>query len=201
MMFLRYESFKEYIRLYPVTSVLLLINLAVYIAMLVTGDPHDADTLIRFGAQVNAPPYQTEFWRYVTSMFVHIGFEHLLFNGFALFVFAPPLERMLGTLRYIALYLGSGVAGNLLSQLLYTEVHVSAGASGAIYGVFAAFAYLGWLRKDLFDRQSRTTVTTMLVIGLVYSLIVPRVNLYAHLGGFAGGFLILHVMLYWRRQR
>ena len=199
MMFLRYEKLSDYIKYYPVTTVLLLMNIAVFAAMLIVGSPYNTDTLIRFGAQVNVPPYQTEFWRYITSLFIHIGFEHLLFNCFALFVFAPPLERILGKIRYIVFYLGSGFTGNLVSQLLDTNVHVSAGASGAIYGIFAAFAYLGWLRKDLFDKQSRLTVRTMLIIGIVYSFIVPKVNLYAHLGGLAGGFLILHIMLHWRR--
>jgi rhomboid protease GluP len=200
MMFIRYEKPKEYLRLYPVTTTLLLIIVAVFVAMLIAGNPTDPETLIRFGAQVNAPPYQSEWWRYVTALFIHIGFEHLLFNGFAIFVFAPPLERMLGNIRYLALFLGSGIIGNLAGQLLYRDVNVSAGASGAIYGVFAAFAYLSWFRKDVFDKQSRKTVMTMLIIGLIYSLIVPRVNLYAHLGGFVGGFLILHIMLHWRRS-
>jgi membrane associated rhomboid family serine protease len=85
--------------------------------------------------------------------------------------------------------------------LLYKDVHVSAGASGAIYGIFAAYAYLSWLRKGLFDKQTRSTVNVMLAIGLIYSLLVPKVNLYAHLGGFIGGFLILHVMIHWGRKR
>jgi rhomboid protease GluP len=201
MLFLRYESLKEYIRLYPVTALLLLVNVAVFIAMLIAGDPRSHETLIRFGAQLNIPPYQTEYWRYLTALFVHIGFEHLLFNGFALFVFAAPLERLLGKLPYLLFYLGSGVAGNLFSQLMAREAYVSAGASGAIYGVFAAFAYLSWLRKDLFDRQTRTAVTVMLVIGVVYSFLVPQVNLYAHLGGMIGGFLIMHIMLHARQKR
>jgi len=201
MLFLRYESLKEYIRLYPVTALLLLVNIAVFIAMLIAGDPRSHETLIRFGAQLNIPPYQTEYWRYLTALFVHIGFEHLLFNGFALFVFAAPLERLLGKLPYLLFYLGSGVAGNLFSQLMAREAYVSAGASGAIYGVFAAFAYLSWLRKDLFDRQTRTAVTVMLVIGVVYSFLVPQVNLYAHLGGMIGGFLIMHIMLHARQKR
>ncbi|MCC2683125.1 MAG: rhomboid family protein [Paenibacillaceae bacterium] len=201
MIFLRYEKPMQYIRMYPVTTAILLIIIAVFAAMLITGSPTDPETLIRFGAQVNAPPYESQLWRIVTAMFIHIGFEHLLFNGFALYVFAPPLERMLGKLKYTLLYFGSGIVGNLAGQLLYQDVHVSAGASGAIYGVFAAYAYLSWLRKGLFDKQTRSTVNVMLAMGLIYTLLVPKVNLYAHLGGFVGGFLILHVMIHWGRKR
>jgi len=199
MIFLRYESPKEYIRLYPVTTIILLINIALYVAMWVVGSPYDKDTLIRFGAHVNVAPFHTELWRYIAAQFLHIGFEHLLFNSFSLFVFAAPLERLLGKLRYIGLYLGSGIAGGLLSQLLSKGIVVSAGASGGIYGVFAAFAYLSWLRKDLFDQATRKTVITILIIGFVYSF-MPQVNLFAHLGGFIGGFLILHIMLYMRHR-
>jgi membrane associated rhomboid family serine protease len=199
-MFFRYESFRQYLRLYPLTSMILAANLIVYLLMLLTGQPKDTDTLIRFGAMVNEPPYRNEYWRYFTSMFVHIGFEHLLFNGFALFVFTPPMERIAGRLRYLILYLGSGLAGNLATVLLSPDPFVSAGASGAIYGIFGAFLYLILLRKDLFDQSARTTVYSMLGLGLVYSLAVPGVNFYAHAGGFAGGFLLLHILMHASRR-
>lgn len=201
MMFMRYESFREYIRLYPIVSVLIMINIAVYAAMLIVGSPYDVETLVRFGAQYSLPPFDTEYWRWITSMFIHGNFEHILFNCFALFVFTPPMERMLGKIRFILLYFLSGIAASLLSQMMYPKWPpvISVGASGAIYGVFGAFACLFLLRKPLFDRGSRTTLTVMLVMGFLYSLLIPQVNLYAHLGGFIAGFLILWGLLQFNR--
>lgn len=199
-MFMRYENLGQYLRLYPVVSALIVINIVVYAAMWIVGSPYNAVTLVEFGAQVNAPPYDTQYWRLITAMFLHGSFEHILFNCFALFVFIPPMERILGKLRFIGLYVCSGIAGGLLSQWLYTGLVVSVGASGAIYGIFGAFACLFLLRKHLFDKGSRTTLTVMLVMGFLYSVLIPQVSLFGHLGGFLGGFILMALLLYTKRS-
>lgn len=159
------------------------------------GSSTDEETLIRFGALVNVPPFAGEYWRYFAAMFLHIGFDHLLFNSFSIFVFAPPLERLLGHWRYAIFYLGSGLAGNLISELLFRGVHISAGASGAIYGIFAAYLYIAIFRKAAIDKQSATTIKTVLVVGVIYSFLIPNVNWYAHLGGFVAGMLLFRQMI------
>lgn len=203
MLFMRYESLREYIRLYPVISTLMILNILAFVAMLIVGSPNSGKTLVEFGAMYTLTPYDTQYWRYLTSMFLHHGFEHFIFNSFALFVFTPPMERILGKIRFVFLYLLSGIAGSYLSQLLYPEWPpvVSVGASGAIYGVFGAFACLFLLRKQMFDKGSRTTLTVMLVMGFLYSIFIPNINIYAHLGGFIAGFIMLWIMLQLRQLR
>lgn len=159
------------------------------------GGSTDEETLIQFGALLNVPPYAGEYWRYMAAMFLHIGFDHLLFNSFSIFVFAPPLERLLGPWRYAIFYLGSGLAGNLISELLFRDVHLSAGASGAIYGIFAAYLYIALFRKEAIDKQSAVTIKVVLAVGVVYSFLISNVNWYAHLGGFAGGMLLFRQMI------
>ncbi|MFH5186245.1 rhomboid family intramembrane serine protease [Paenibacillus sp. TAB 01] len=146
-MFLRTESLKQYVRLYPVTTVLICIHLVVLGLMEWTGSSEDSRTLLRFGALFDLPGMVPEWWRYITAMFVHIGFAHLFFNSFTLYVFAPPLERMLGVWRYALLYLLCGIAGNLASAWFHSDYFISAGASGAIYGVYAAYLFLAIFRK------------------------------------------------------
>ncbi|RAV21326.1 rhomboid family intramembrane serine protease [Paenibacillus contaminans] len=187
-MFARTESLKQYIRLYPVTTALIVINLIVLGLMEWYGSSQDNETLYRFGALFDLPGETAEPWRYVTAIFLHIGFSHLLFNCFTLYVFAPPLEIMLGKWRYILLYLVSGIVGNIASMLLHQDYFISAGASGALYGIYAAYLYLAIFRKDIIDKQTKQTIVTIIVIGFLYSVIVPRVDLYAHFGGFVGGF-------------
>ncbi len=182
-------------RSYPITTAILLIQTALFVWMSIVGSSTDSETLIQFGALVNVPPYSGEYWRYLAAVFLHIGFDHLLFNSFSIFVFAPPLERLLGKWRYTVFYLGSGLAGNLISELLFRGTHLSAGASGAVYGIFAAYLYIALFRKEAMDKQSSTTIKTVLVVGVVYSLIVPNVNWYAHLGGFLGGMLLFRQMI------
>ncbi|WP_127585155.1 rhomboid family intramembrane serine protease [Paenibacillus koleovorans] len=195
MLFVRYESFRQYIRLYPVTSAILLVNIALFVLMTWVGSSKNPETLIQFGALFSEPPYSGEYWRYVAAAFLHIGFDHLLFNSFSIFVFAPPLERLLGHWRYAVFYLGSGVIGNVVGELLHRGVHLSAGASGAIYGIFAAYLYIAIFHKQAIDKSSSTTIKIVLVVGVIYSFITPSVNWYAHLGGFAGGWLLFRQMI------
>ncbi|SDD58621.1 rhomboid protease GluP [Paenibacillus sp. UNCCL117] len=195
-MFVRRESLKQYIKLYPVNASLIAIQLLVWLAMEWYGSSRNNATLLEFGAMYGAPDLQPELWRYVTAIFVHIGFEHLLFNSFAMYVFAAPLERLLGSGRYILLYVASGIAGNIVSAWLQSGPYIGAGASGAIYGVYGAYLFLSVFRKDLIDYQTKQTVRTIVIVGLVYSIIVPRVDLYAHAGGFAGG-LLASALLAW----
>jgi rhomboid protease GluP len=194
MIFLRYESFREYLRLYPITSALLFINILLFIIMSFSGGTRNTQTLIDYGAMFNHPDYSGQIWRYFSSMFIHIGFDHLLFNSFALFLFSPPLERILGKVKFLVVYIGSGVAGNLASVLLLTSITVSAGASGAIYGVFGAFVFITLYRKRLIDAQSKKTLYIILVIGVIHSLFNPAVNIYAHFGGFIGGILLFSML-------
>lgn len=191
MLFLRYESFRQYIRWYPVTSIIIALQAALFIWMSLSGGTRNEETLLRFGALINDMPYSGQYWRYFASQFLHIGFDHLLFNSFSLFVFAPPLERLLGKWKYGLFYLGSGFIGNLATVMVYREeLILSAGASGAIYGIFAAYLFIAIFFKKALDKQSSSTIKTVVIVGFVYSFLIPQVNAAAHIGGFIGGFLL-----------
>ncbi|MEF3302626.1 rhomboid family intramembrane serine protease [Paenibacillus sp. GYB003] len=197
MLFLRYENFRQYIRWYPITTAILALQLVMYVWMEIDGSTRSDETLIRFGALLNEFPYSGEYWRYFASIFLHSGFDHLLFNSFSLFVFAPPLERMLGKWKYALFYLGSGFIGNLATALFYKgeETIVSVGASGAIYGVFAAYLFISLFFRRALDKQSSSTIVTVVVVGFIYSFLIPQINFYAHIGGFIGGFLLFAPLL------
>lgn len=198
MIFLRYESFRDYLKQYPVTSIIIALNLIYYIVVAAAGSTTYGPHLYRYGAFYAEPgndPYGlSEPYRYVSSMFMHAGIQHLLFNMFALLVFAPPLERLTGHIRYLIFYLLSGIAANALSAFMTTlldkEYVLSVGASGAIYGVYGAYLFLAIFRKSWLDSGSRKTVYMILGSGLIYSFIIPTTNLWAHIGGGVAGFLL-----------
>lgn len=193
MIFLRYENWRSYLRYYPVTSLILFINVIMFILVSINGDD-----LLRFGALTNFPPYDEEKWRYLSSIFLHSGFDHLLFNSFALLVFAPPMERLLGSWRYAVLYLGTGVLANAISIAYYNyqlEPTLTVGASGAIYGVYGAFVYIAVLQRQLMDEGSRKIIYSILIVGLIFSVIVDNVNWMAHLGGLVTGFFIYGILI------
>lgn len=197
MIFVRYENWKSYLRFYPVTALMILANIVMSIVISIKGGVTNRN-LLDLGALTNLPPYNDELWRYVTSMFLHGGFDHLLFNCFALLVFAPPLERLMGSWRYVILYFLSGVIGNIITVAYYNSVKeplLSIGASGAIYGIYGAFLYVALLQRNLIDESSRKTLYAMLMFGIVFSIITPSVNWAAHFGGLAGGFFVYGLII------
>jgi Uncharacterized membrane protein (homolog of Drosophila rhomboid) len=211
MIFLRYESFRSYLKSYPVTTGIIALNLIYFIVVAVNGDPNNGLHAYKYGAfytEPGADPYgMREPWRYITSMFMHAGIEHLLFNMFALLVFAPPLERLLKPLRYVPLYLASGIGGHLLAALMTIaageDSHLAVGASGAIYGVYGAYLYIALVRKNALDAASRKTIYLILGFGIVYSLFVPSVDLWGHAGGALTGFVLFRLLeraAMWKRR-
>ena len=201
MIFLRRETFKQYLQLYPVTSAILAIIAVLFAAMEITGSSTDALTLLNFGAMYSNSGETHEWWRYINSMFLHIGFSHVLFNAFALYVFAPPLERLLGKFHYAGFFLLSGLVGNAFSMLFTEPPFIAAGASGAIYGVYAAYVYLAIFHRHVLDEGTRSTVIAIVVMGGITSLIIPNVNIFAHLGGFVVGFVYFAVLTRRLRRR
>lgn len=198
MIFIRYENWKSYVRYYPVTCLILAANLVMFVLLLLKGGTDSNLAKVELGAMLNSEPYASEWWRLFASMFLHHDFNHLFFNCFSILVFAPPLERLIGHWKYALLYLGSGIVGNVLSMEIYnrsSDIFISAGASGAIYGVYGAYLYIALLQRHLMDESSRKTLYSLLIIGVVFSLLVPQVNWMAHFGGLLGGFFLYGLLI------
>jgi rhomboid protease GluP len=164
------------------------INVVVWLLMELVGSSTSGRTLVAFGAKVNPLIAQGEYWRLFTPIFLHIGLTHLLFNGFAILSFGRLAEIVYGHGRFLAIYLVSGVTGALLSYLMSRGL--SAGASGAIFGIAGALA--------VFYAQNRSVphvagqgqligIVLILVINGVYGLANQGVDNWGHLGGLLGG--------------
>ncbi len=132
-----------------------------------------------------------EVYRLLTSAFLHSGLTHILFNMFALFVVGPPLEIWLGRVRFIALYLLSALGGSVLIYL-FSPVNVpTLGASGAVFGLFAATFVVG--RKVNVDIR---WVVIMIAINLVITFTVPSISWQGHVGGLLTGGVIAFAYAY-----
>ncbi|HUC93537.1 MAG TPA: rhomboid family intramembrane serine protease [Paenibacillus sp.] len=201
MIFLRYESFRSYVRLYPVTAAILAVNLMVFIA-----DWLFLGRLLTMWGMFYQEPGNNLFglqqpWRYATSIVLHAGWQHLLFNSFSILVFAPPLERLLGHARYLLFYIMAGILANAVSAVVYAgSEQLSVGASGSIYGIFGAYLYMAVFRKYAMDEASRKTVYTILVFGLIYSVLSPNINIWAHIGGGIAGFVMMGMFVRGRKR-
>lgn len=202
MIFLRNESFRTYVRIYPITAFILAANLVVFILDTLVFD----QKLTIWGMFYQEPAGNlygiNEPWRYISSIVLHVDWEHLLFNCFSTLVFAPPLERILGHTHYLLFYIAAGIGGNALSAIVNAgSVYVSVGASGAIYGIFGAFLYLALFPKHALGEAERKTIFAILIFGLIYSILMPNINIWAHIGGAITGFTLMSVYVRSSRKR
>jgi len=183
-----------------ITTLIIGVNVAVFALMLLTGSLTSVTTLKRFGALTNPLP-ASQWWRLITAMFVHLGFAHIAFNMLALLIFGGPIENRYGKWRYLMLYLGAGVLGSATS-LAYSNAALSAGASGAIFGVIGAgLAMVLWNREKPGMRQQLRSWIFLIAINLFIGIETPGIDLHAHIGGVLGGFVIASALELAARQR
>lgn len=185
-MFNRTENLSQYIKLYPVISILVAINIVVYLLGLI---PPLGISILNMGASVNYLIADGEYWRLVTSMFIHGGFFHLLFNMFSLYVFGPELERIAGKLRFFTIYIVSGFLGNVISFLLQPPNYASVGASGAIFGIFGAFVALVYYTRKTMP-QLKQIIMPIIIISIIMTFLQSDVNGTAHIAGLISGLVI-----------
>lgn len=196
-MFIRTErSIQEFIKFYPIVTTILIINIILYILTHLFSTTI-GEIIYMYGVGHNISVYANqEYWRFVTPIFLHANLGHVLFNSFALVLFGPALERMIGKILFVMIYLFTGVVGNFGTYILNQQSIVPhLGASGAIYGLFGIYIFMTFLRRDLIDSQSSQIVRMIFLIGLVMTFIRPNINIPAHIFGFIGGFLISPVIL------
>lgn len=191
------------------TSILIGINVAIWIAIAADGG---SDSVIAsklaivpnwsvLAPQGEAPQIvdgvaHGAWWQVLTSTFTHIQVFHIVLNMVALYMFGPPLEQILGRLRFLTLYVVSGVTGSAGVLLFSNEHGMTVGASGAIFGLLGASAVVAF--KAGGDFQG---LLTLLAINLVITFTVPMISWQGHLGGLLGGALVGIGMVYAPRTR
>lgn len=180
------------------TFVLVLANIAVYVSLSLIGNSFvfTADSVLKIYGQYNyAVLYRGWWWQLISSMFVHISIVHIASNMFFLLIFGLSAEDLFTDNEYYFVYLAAGLAGNLLS-LLWPPLTVSAGASGAIFGLFGAVTI--YMRRIV----ERSTVGALLFAFIFFMITVSTgTNILAHFGGLVAGLGIGYVLVESRRLR
>lgn len=195
-MFVRHErSLKEFIRFYPVVSIIIIINVLLWLIINVL-HLKIGQSILEFGIGHNLSVTYGEYWRLITPIFLHGGLSHVLFNSFAIVLFAPALEQMLGTFRFILFYFLAGIIGNVGTYVIDPmSMTAHLGASGAIYGLFGIYIFMIFFRKRLIDQGNAQIITVIFGVGLVMTFIQPNINISAHIFGAIGGFLLAPLFL------
>jgi rhomboid protease GluP len=193
-LFLRNESFSEYIRFYKVVTVIIAINLFFYIWTDIFTFLGGAEIRM-LGIGNNFFISLGEWWRLVTPIFLHGGLAHVAFNSFALFLFGPALERMLGGFRFLLIYLGTGILANIVYLFLGNPMTYHLGASGAVFGLFGVYIYMVLVRKDLISNVNAQMITVIIIVGVIMTFINPGINIIAHIFGLISGALLAPLFL------
>jgi len=179
-----------------VTKSLIAINVAIYLVTAVQGSGINAPGGALFARMVLFGPAvaQGDWWRLITSAFLHASLIHIGFNMLALWWIGAPVEQYLGRARYLGLYLVSGLAG-AAGALVLTPTAVTVGASGAIFGILGAMLILEWQATG----QLAGNAMTLIVINLALSFALAGISIGGHIGGLIGGILVTLAYARWGR--
>lgn len=177
---------------------ILIANVAIFAALaLADGDTSiGVRTIVNWGGLLPAPYMEEEPWRYLTAGFLHFNLVHIAANMICLLAWGVPLERGLGTVRFLLLFIASILGGSFLSVSMHEGPFVGAGASGGVSGLLGALLGL-WFLKRISVPVSFFVIN--LILNVAVAFIAPNIDWQAHLGGFAAG-LILAMLLAPRRE-
>ncbi|HCG75852.1 MULTISPECIES: rhomboid family protein [Staphylococcus] len=186
-------------RFTPATYLLIIINVVIWLCMILYLNRFSDVKLLDVGGLVHFNVVHGEWYRLITSMFLHFNFEHILMNMLSLFIFGKIVESIVGSWRMLIIYFISGLFGNFVSLSFNTST-ISVGASGAIFGLIGAIFAIMYLSKT-FDKKVIGQLLIALVILVGLSLFMSNINIMAHLGGFIGGLLITLIGYYFKNNR
>ena len=181
-----------------VTKALLLIMVAVYGlevvvdasgAALINGPSNF--TLIRLGAIMPALVGNGEYWRLLTGIFLHAGILHIALNGYALWIIGSVVESELGSLKYLVIFLVTGLFASACVFMFSGLYEPTVGASGAIFGLFGVFAAYNYRRRHIpFYAARLRTMLFLIVINMVFTFTVSGISRAGHIGGLVGGLIV-----------
>jgi rhomboid protease GluP len=193
---------KDFFLRSPLTAVLLLAIAAAFTAETALGGSTRTDVLVQLGANVPPLVLAGQWWRLFTAMFLHIGVPHLLLNGYALYQLGGLFESWMGSARMGVVYVLSGLAGSVAS-LFFLRDGLSAGASGAIFGLLGALVAVLVRRRERLTPVAKQLLVQLLMwagINVVFGLTTPGIDNAGHFGGALAGFLLgLLVRPRWER--
>ncbi len=182
------------------TSILIGLNVLAFIATLIlatvlTGRFLDnlieihPEVLYLMGAKHNrAILLGGQYYRLVTSMFLHGGILHLLFNMYALYILGDLVEKIYGVKKYLLIYFISGITASIFS--LYLSPLMSVGASGAIFGLLGAVLVFAYYEKERIGKALITNLIVIILLNVVIGFSLPSIDISAHLGGFLAGIIL-----------
>ncbi len=175
------------------TYALIAINIIMFIILAIVNknlDNPSRESLINFGANYGILTKGGQYYRLITCAFLHIGVLHLLCNMYSLFVLGPTIEHFFGKGKFLLIYLFSAIMGSLFSLIFQNDSVVSAGASGAIFGLLGALLYFGFNYRGYVGNRIINQIIPVILINLFIGFTSSGIDNFAHIGGLSGGVCI-----------
>ncbi|MGH4118425.1 rhomboid family intramembrane serine protease [Clostridium sp.] len=179
-----------------ITMGLIVINIIMYVitaymtSVYAGGSIFSSDTrvLILLGAKVNELIAGGQYFRLVSSMFLHGGLMHLAINMYSLYAIGPMIERVYGKKKYLVIYFLSGICSSIFSYLFSPSVSI--GASGAIFGLLGAVLVFAIKSKGKTGTGFIKSILSVIFINVIIGITLPNIDNFAHMGGLIGGVII-----------
>ena len=188
------EELKKELSKEPVTAVLLLLNIIIFLVTDFTGGTDNTIHMLECGAAYPLILENGEYYRLFTCMFLHFGIEHLANNMLVLFVLGQRLEPVVGKIRFLLIYFLGGIGGNLISLVFDIKggnYAVSAGASGAVFAVMGAMIWVVIRNRGRLQDISTRQMLVMAAFSLYFGFASSGVDNAAHVGGMICGIYLL----------
>ncbi len=193
-------------RLPVVNLTIIAVNFMYFGYLEIVGDTENTIFMVAHGALYLPAVLQGEYWRLLTSVFMHFGIGHIVNNMLVLYVLGDNLERALGSVKYLILYLVCGIGANIVSLWFEWTVgaheilSVSAGASGAVFGVVGGLLYAVAVNRGRLEDLSTRQLAVMILFSLYFGFTCTGVNNAAHVAGLMIG-IIMGLILYRKPRR
>ncbi len=184
-------------------SILIILNIVYFLYLEIAGSSEDTLFMLRHGAMF-APLVveEREYYRLLTSIFMHFGIHHITNNMIILFVLGDNMERAIGSAKYLVFYLLCGVGSNLISMRasMNSQVKaVGAGASGAIFGVIGGLFYAVAVNRGKLEDLSTRQLVIMIIFSLYFGFTSTGIDNVAHVSGLVLGILL--AMVFYRKPK
>lgn len=173
-----------------ITYILIGLNVLIFILMYILGSgSENIHTLINFGALNKLLVMDGQYFRLITNAFLHIGVVHLICNMYALYILGKDIESFYGKVGFSIIYIMSAIIGSLMTLIFVEDNVVSAGASGAIFGLMGSLLYFGYNYRTTLNNMISKQILPIIMLNLFIGFTTEGINNFAHLGGLLGGYI------------
>ena len=182
------EDFPTFIKLYPITTLVLFSCTVLAIITLISG--YDDETRLILGAYEKQKVNEGQIWRLLTYSFGHMSLFHFFINIPILLLLSRPLEKLLGSKLFLITFLTLSVFAGLIIHLFSNYPAPLTGSSGVGYGFLGIYIFLYFRHRHLFSHFDRRFIIYFILFGFIGTILIPNISISGHLGGFLGGLLI-----------